>query len=284
MKNTIMRVLLLFLMGLLLLTSCNNTKSKDVISSVDTATLSAMASSAESSSQSGSEIISAATSRPEVNIKITDTKPVLDGKVTEQEWGKPIITMKKEKTQDTYTDIDAVNVEAVPDNIAVYSLWDRTNVYFAAVVHDPVHFNQYSDTNSWNGDAFEFDVGFNLNDSYDRNRNTFSLNNKGIVSGYSYRVQIGVNGAVEENRGNTIKSNAQFIVSRKGEYSTYEVSFKWTDISPDGRPEMGKVFYFMPQALFADNGDCLGYKCWCMPVKNNPETKYELGYAKLSDK
>jgi hypothetical protein len=165
---------------------------------------------------------------------------------------------------------------AIPDDIKVYALWDDTNIYFAAVVHDPVHFNKYTGDNLWNGDAFEFDVGFNFKNMKDRNRVTFALNNKGKVGGNNYRTEIGVNGAKADDQDTIVKTKAKYQVSRKGEYTTYEVSFKWTDVNPSGKAES---FLFLPEALAATDGDYLGCIGW---RQSNTGDKYTLGIAKLA--
>lgn len=188
------------------------------------------------------------------------TAPTIDGTVNNDEWGVPILQLTKANHMDWYSDdLTGTELDGMAQNAKIYATWDDSKLYLAAVVHDPQHYNQYDQgANMWNGSAVEFDVGFNLTTPYDRNRNTFAINNSGVNTGSTYRTEIGVNGTATDTQNNIGDTKATYKVTRSGEYTTYEVAFAWSDISPNGAPKVGDQVIFTPEVLCANGTDNSG--------------------------
>ena len=182
------------------------------------------------------------------------TAPTIDGTITEQEWGQPVLTMTKANYSGWFMDpVPDADMPYMPEGADIYVTWTDTGLYLGAVVHDPNHLNSHPiGGDNWNGSAVEFDVGFNLSNQTDRNRNTFALNSSNQCTGYMYRQEVGVNGATTANQNDAADTKATYKVARSGEYTTYEVYFKWSDITPNGVPSAGDKMWFVPQLIGAE--------------------------------
>jgi len=111
-------------------------------------------------------------------------KPVIDGNVTEEEWGAPSVTIKTsaaaqpgstapadnncylwynhtyDSTTGTYSDVD-MQAKTMLSNLTIkmWFRWDVDNYYMAAIVDDPDgYFLPSGRANIWNGDCLQFRI------------------------------------------------------------------------------------------------------------------------------
>lgn len=185
--------------------------------------------------------------------KVGEKAPVIDGKVTAEEWGEAVMSQAPGVGY-TFFSGDEPELLAAGMKALIYMLWDEEGFYVAAVAEDKNHFNQYSGMDIWNGDSFEFDSNFNKDEYSDRNRQTFGLNNDGEVHGGSYLAAEGVDWS-----GTEIQHQA-YTATREGDKTTYEFFVPWENFCPDGKDfaKIGNVFRGNVQFLLATDGDYLG--------------------------
>lgn len=194
---------------------------------------------------------SPATDNLDITVHKAINKPVIDGKITQEEWGEAVMYQAPGVGYTFYPDNSSAT-SANGEEANIYMLWDETGYYVAAVVSDPIHFNQYSNLDIWNGDAFEFDSNFNTDDYTDRNRQCYGLNNDGEIFGGSYKVASGVNW--EENGP---VQHKEYTAVREGSKTYYEFFVPWENFCPQGNSfaKIGNKFRGNVQFHLATDGD-----------------------------
>lgn len=192
-----------------------------------------------------------ATDSLDITVHKVTVKPVIDGKISAEEWGEAVM-LQASGTGLTFYPDNAVKTSVNGVKATIYMLWDEEGFYVAAVAEDANHFNQYSNLDIWNGDAFEFDTNFNKDDYTDRNRQCFGLNNNGEVYGGSYKVATGVNW--QENSDIEYK---EFTAVREGNNTNYEFFVPWENFCPEGKDfaKVGNIFRGNVQFHLALDGD-----------------------------
>ncbi|MDF2685286.1 MAG: Carbohydrate family 9 binding domain-like [Clostridia bacterium] len=192
-----------------------------------------------------------ATDNLDITVHKVITKPVVDGKITVEEWGEAVMSQAPGVGYTFFPD----KVSSTSENgvkATIYMLWDEDGYYVAAVVEDASPFNQYTNLDIWNGDAIEFDTNFNKDDYTDRNRQCFGLNNDGEIYGGSYKVAVGVDW--QENSDIEFK---EFTAVRDGNNTNYEFFVPWENFCPEGKTfaKVGNIFRGNVQFHLALDGD-----------------------------
>lgn len=165
--------------------------------------------------------------------------PVIDGVYDPAEgWGNPIVSVKfadalyylSDKAQDG-------NADLVPTSTQVYLRWDEKNCYFCCISVDDVHFNDSSTddpANAWAGDAMQFDIKSDVADDDTGNRNRFfyGVNNDGVLVAYQDKVEEGSAGEIGVDC-----AWDQCVVKRdeSTKTTTYETAFSWARALPAGK-------------------------------------------------
>ncbi len=179
-----------------------------------------------------------------------ETAPIMDGEITEGEYGEAIHTLvydANDKTQ-YWTGIaesDDFKLEDVlPEEAVLYMGFDAENLYIAAYVKDENHFSPNEGLDVWDGDYLEIDLGFNFGGTVDhmldRNRIAFGLSGSGTPFGYAA----------------TVPSYAKFTVNaelpgysviRDDDEGTtvYEATLSWNNLT--GKDEVPEKGFFMYQ-------------------------------------
>ncbi len=184
-------------------------------------------------------------SRPKLSADSIAKAPELDGAITEEEWGAPVADFAVGDPH-VSTSVDGAEAAELPDSVKLYIRWDSRYLYVGAQVDDPVHYNAYTNENCWNGDAYEFDIGFDMNDQNIRYRTTAALLADGSCAAYQY----------EDLTGDTSVRDfpGRYKVAREGTITTYELAYEWSRLK-SGAPKKGDQLYLNCQLHVAGDGD-----------------------------
>ena len=185
--------------------------------------------------------------------------PDIDGTVEEGEYGIAIHVLNgydaNDKSQywngmQENEENDRFKIaDTCPEKATLYMAYDENNLYIAAVVVDDNHYTPGEGTDVWDGDYFEFDVGFcfdgTANDILDRIRIAFGISNSNTPYAYVATASSYCDyKALEEIPG--------FMVTRNESAKTtvYEAELPWKSLTGSNQvPEKG---FFMYQFGVAD--------------------------------
>ena len=167
--------------------------------------------------------------------------PQLDGVITEGEWGKPVAEFTKDSKQVrfTYGDVDE---ERLPKGAELYAMWDDEYLYIGAIVTSTSHQNNKKNASVWRGDSLFIGLGL-AEDQAAEYRFIFALGGGGIPLGnllnFPNETLDGTGMNVE-----ILLHKSDYFVARAEDKTTYEVRFRWSDYTLDGRKiEEGFQFY-----------------------------------------
>lgn len=171
----------------------------------------------------------------------TDKSPKLDGIITEEEWGNPIIAFHKYDTNVRIT-FGVVDNKRWPDYTELYTMWDDEYLYIGAVVTNETHQNNKTNAFIWQEDSLFIRLGLAKNQAAEY-RFIYALGGENIPLGYLLNMpNKALNGT-----GKTVEilfHYDEFCVVRKDDKTTYEVRLRWNDYTIDERKiEKGFQFY-----------------------------------------
>lgn len=175
----------------------------------------------------------------DINVQKLVNTPVIDGVFDPAEgWGDPVVAVKFADANYYLSDTSHDgNADLVPTSTQVYLRWDEKNLYFCCVAVDDVHFNDSSTddpANAWAGDAMQFDIKSDVADDDTANRNRFfyGVNNDGLLVAYQDKVEEGSTGEISADC-----AWDQCVVKRDeaAKTTTYETAFSWARTLPAGK-------------------------------------------------
>ncbi|MBQ2733465.1 MAG: hypothetical protein IJF74_04835 [Clostridia bacterium] len=220
------------------------------------------------------------------DVNYTATKPKLDGKISEGEYGALVYSMLRDSTDNCQyfsgiTDVAAV-AQYLPSKSDLYFSYDKNTLYIAAIVTDEVHCVKVPGVDGWNGDALEVDLSLDFNGTttgmMNRFRITYNISKEGIPHGYVHNAPNGY-GAIAALT--TLTEGYDFAISRDEEAktTTYEIALYWSDLS--GSNEVPTKIFINCQFHLAhpdyNNGDYMG--AWRYAAKLPEGADEKVGWA-----
>ena len=165
-------------------------------------------------------------------------KPVIDGRVTEEKWGRPLIVL----TEKDFVPFEGHTVQSGL-KAELFLNWDDENLYIAAKVFDKVHFQDCTTGDRWQ-DLWDGDGIQMLFDPIRETRTSRECYNElcfartsttGEELVWRFRTIF--------NRGVHRMQTPKRAIRRDGEVTLYEIAMPWQEILPDGmKPEAGKDY------------------------------------------
>lgn len=174
-------------------------------------------------------VSAAAADRFVVKAPKIDVAPVIDGVVTEKEWGKPFYSGETEGSEFFTGVSDTAKSAVYPANVDLYTRWDENNLYIAAVVTENTFINNGSGAGGWNGDSMEIDiVGEGLAQAV-RCRTNLSVNSKtGVCNAYYFhKINAAMDGRDEYTVPFSAENSTSGVAKADGNVVTYEWAFGW---------------------------------------------------------
>lgn len=154
-------------------------------------------------------------------------------------------------------------------SVKAWAGWDEANLYFAAVVHDPVHFAPSADAGSfWQADSLQLALD--------------PLNDAGVTPGFlgddrEFGLLLGPKGAVAlQTVPQRVRLGVPIAVERQGEETVYRVALPWKLIGL--QPAAGKVLG-LSFIVNQNNGQGRGY--WMGLTPGIGEAKRPVAYRDL---
>ena len=156
-------------------------------------------------------------------VKFFSSAPKTDGKVSEEEWGKPVFTVKEGEPNINVIKKDNVKLEDFTADI--YLGYDSTHIYIAAVAEYENHVNETIKSGDiWNGDCFQTQIS--AVSGTKRNEFNFACNS---VTGKSMADAPQCAGTFSMQGG----EGKDYIVTRDGNKTVYEIAIGIEQISKD---------------------------------------------------
>lgn len=192
--------------------------------------------------------------------KYADTKPIIDGKIEENEWPTAAAMYADEQGQTKRLDgwtKDDVSAKAM-------CMWDEDNFYIACEVTDDVHCNLQQPNRNWNGDNLQFGVFYGEQaylaigqggQSY--HEISASLNSQtGDISVWRYKSQEDLIPA-----GNiTQDTDCKIVRDEERKKTTYEIKIPWDKLlRPGDKPKEGEPLGFSYVINETDSGERQGW-------------------------
>ena len=156
-------------------------------------------------------------------IKSFSSAPKIDGKVSEEEWGKPVFTVKEGEPNINIIKKDNVSLEDFTADI--YLGYDSTHIYIAAVAEYENHVNETIKTGDiWNGDCLQIQISTTAGTK--RNELNFACNS---ITGKSMADAPQCAGTFSMQGG----EGKDYIITRDGNKTVYEIAIGIEQISKD---------------------------------------------------
>lgn len=174
-------------------------------------------------------VSAAAADRIVVKAPKIEVAPVIDGVITEDEWGKPFYSGETEGS-DFFTGIgEEVKSSVYPANVDLYTRWDEDNLYIGAVVTENTYINNGVDAGGWAGDGMEIDIVGEGLDQAVRCRTNLSCNSKtGQVNGYYFhKINAAMDGKDDYIVAFGEENSTSGCAKAEGNVVTYEWAFGW---------------------------------------------------------
>ncbi|MBO5200523.1 MAG: hypothetical protein J6B93_04500, partial [Clostridia bacterium] len=154
---------------------------------------------------------------------------VLDGKITEKEWGKPIFGGDPTKTEG-FSVPDGLDTSQIPKNIEVYVCWDNDNFYVGAVVEYKSFWNGHKHQDIWMGDSLNVDICV-AEDNQDSRWRTVNGYSDTEGRGFSY-ITAEPDAHQKQYEWITIERGDSFLgeteITKNGNTVVYECTFPWS--------------------------------------------------------
>ena len=242
-------ILLAILITISILASCG--EKKPVTSEPETSSSTPNESSvvfpeSSATSESSSTQESSEPEEPSFEALKFTTAPTIDGVITEEEWGTPLITFDQ-NTDLCYQDFHLGHTEL---SVTLWLRWDETYLYIGATSPEPDgQFCPSDEGENWNGDTLQIRVDPNgpnstgdLTAPFDDtmiNACFAMITSSGEMSKYDY---------TDVSSGDKTMPEAQFVYSlSEDNISTWEVAIKHSDICAnyaDRLAEIGEGFVY----------------------------------------
>lgn len=172
--------------------------------------------------------------------------PVLDGVLSPGEWGEALYVLHPGEAN-AYLERESDRIE-LPDQMAVYMMWDETFLYLAATVESEHHYNQQSsDVTGWDGNA----ILLTIETEGGRDRLSCAL---GLEEMSLFGLHNRSNADAGANREESSDCHTG-KVARAGRVTTYEAQVRWADLEykPAKTPAAGVQFRASVTAYLADS-------------------------------
>lgn len=165
-----------------------------------------------------------------------DSKPVIDGKITGEEWDKGLITVF-DKSDVSYGASD-LNIFAVVKDVtfgedadyggkedfsgAIYALWDEEGLYVAAIVFDDVHYQKECPVRAYFDDNFNVNIVGSTTQRHDTRIDLISteFNGNDPIMFSNWRT-------LNDVRFSAIETEGELEIIRKDNVTYYEAMIPW---------------------------------------------------------
>ena len=173
-----------------------------------------------------------------MGVERLDSKPIIDGNVTEEKWGKPQITLTEE---------DFVPYEGKPVQeglkAELFMKWDDENLYVAARVTDKTHFQDCTAGDRWQ-DLWD---GDGIQMVFDPIRDTRTgrecYNELCFALSSVTKEEIVWRFRTIPNRSMHRMASPERAIVRKDGVTFYEIAIPWWELLPDGEaPSVGSNY------------------------------------------
>lgn len=203
----------------------------------------------------------AAADRMTVEAPKIEKAPVIDGVITEEEWGKPFFSDAPQDHEDFVGVSDSAVYSVYPENIELYTRWDDKCLYIGAVVTEKKYYNVQKGQGGWNGDSIEIDIVAEGKPQAVRFRTNLSCNSKdGTSSGwYHNRPNAALDGRDDFPAEFSAENGAQAIAKANGNVVTYEWAFDWDFVEPTSTIKEGYKVIVNYQFHLTDDGSAVEY-------------------------
>ncbi len=201
-----------------------------------------------------------------------ETTPVVDGIVSENEYGKPfqIITDVFDSAVSYYSLSDGIDAAAaLHTSITSYMTYDDKNLYVAVVVEDPSHSTPLEGTGVWDGDYTEIDfmpIDNALDNVGNRTRYALGISDAGNVCGYYASSPDFVTDRPYAN-DQVISDTTYNTVTVKDGVTTYEACLPWAHILGE-KPSESFLNYVQLGVAHKDMNDLSDYEAYLGSWRN----------------
>ncbi len=201
-----------------------------------------------------------------------ETTPVVDGVVSENEYGKPfqVVTDVFDSSISYYSLDDGIDAKtALHTSITSYMTYDNNNVYIAVVVEDPSHSTPLEGTGVWDGDYTEIDfmpIDNALDNVGNRSRYALGISDAGNVCGY-YASDPDFVTARPYAVNEVIPAGSYNTAVVKDGVTTYEACLPWADIL-GAKPAESFLNYVQLGVAHKDMNDMSAYEAYLGSWRN----------------
>lgn len=179
--------------------------------------------------------------RLQITAQKTNKTPEIDGVITEEEWGDPIMVLSKDRDKVKFTSV--IGEEGrFPTDAELYVMWDDEYLYIGAIVTIATHQNNKGNPVIWREDSLSLKMGMADNQKAEY-RFIFALGSGNVPLGYLLSLP---NEALDgTGTGLEILLHySDYNVARTENETTYEIKIRWDDYTLDERKiEKGFQFY-----------------------------------------
>ncbi len=206
------------------------------------------------------------------NVYEAETVPVVDGVVSEAEYGKPVqvVTDVFDSAVSYYSLSDSIDAKAaLHTSITTYMTYDSKNLYVGVVVEDPSHSTPLDGTGVWDGDYTEIDfmpIDQALDNVGNRSRYALGISDAGSVCGY-YASDPDFVTARPYAINEVIPAGSYNTAVVKDGVTTYEACLPWTDILGE-KPAESFLNYVQLGVAHKDMNDQSDYEAYLGSWRN----------------
>ena len=146
----------------------------------------------------------------------TDTPPVIDGVLDENEW---VLDAAAPIKSDTYNVLIKTESYSGSNDLSgsVSTMWDKENLYMAVTVNDDVHKQAYKDSGTWKADGLQ--IGFTVAEKPQAFTHLFAaLSDDGYITRWLFASEDSSN-----EKGMPSEEDYELKVSRNGTKTVYEM-------------------------------------------------------------
>jgi len=168
-----------------------------------------------------------------------ETKPIIDGKISDNEWNVQTLMQSSELENVVYSNgWTGKEWQGAHDQSSkTYAMWDEENVYFCWDVTDDKFSQEYEDFYTWQGDSVQFGVYMGSGDEYialgEANTSFTEIGIAKTPKGpqlYRYSAQ----DSEKHKTGLLPEEEYDLAINVDGAKTIYELSMPWDSLLPDG--------------------------------------------------
>lgn len=178
---------------------------------------------------------------------VNQTVPVVDGSVTEAEYGKPVAVFNLGDPGCYWSGEefdDTTLAELVPDDCTLYLTYDNEYLYLGVTCIDTDHYTPGSGTDVWDGDYLEFDILLYQDDfDYSATKIRYALGMDNAGDTYGYYALIPDYAKPNYSLNEVITDPTYNKVTRNGNLTAYEARLSWEELLGSSGAPKETMFY-----------------------------------------